>query len=98
MSDTNSFRATKIDVVILLKQLRLGLRGVKTNEKANMHNQHWQSLHCPPTCSQDHPYNLLQSFRIFSCISVKLSDQGHFVLNFLRTARVSRPYFSAFHP
>ena len=44
MSDTNSFRATKINVVILLKQLRLGLRGVKTNEKANMHNQHWQSL------------------------------------------------------
>ena len=33
----------------------------------------------PPTCGQDHPYNLLQTFRIFSCISIKLSDHAPFV-------------------
>ena len=33
----------------------------------------------PPTCGEDHPYNLLQFFRIFLCISVKLSDHAPFV-------------------
>ena len=37
------------------------------------------SLAEPPTCREDHPYNLLQFFRIFSCISVKLSDHAPFV-------------------
>ena len=52
----------------------------------------------PPTCGEDHPYNLLQFFRIFSCISVKIIGPRPLCLMLIKfsayRARQSSVFFS----